>query len=67
MATMVSFARMKQSKGRFEMVALRAQGRTLRAISAVMGLKGHKISHVGVDGVLKATRMGLDAIRTMLR
>ena len=41
-----------------EMVALRAQGRTLRAISAVMGLKGHKISHVGVDGVLKATRNG---------
>jgi putative DNA-invertase from lambdoid prophage Rac len=37
-----------------EMVALRAQGRALRAIAAALGEKGVRISHEGVAGVLKA-------------
>jgi len=37
-----------------EMAALRAQGRPLRAIAEAMGAKGHRISHEGVAGVLKA-------------
>jgi putative DNA-invertase from lambdoid prophage Rac len=37
-----------------QMVALRAQGRPLRAIAADVQAKGHKISHEGVAGVLKA-------------
>ena len=36
------------------MVALRAEGRPLRAIAAAMAVKGHRISHEGVAGVLKA-------------
>jgi hypothetical protein len=36
-----------------EMVALRAEGKPLRAIAASMAAKGHKISHEGVAGVLK--------------
>jgi putative DNA-invertase from lambdoid prophage Rac len=39
-----------------EMVALRDQGRSLRAIAAEMQAKGHKISHEGVQGVLKGQR-----------
>jgi putative DNA-invertase from lambdoid prophage Rac len=38
-----------------EMVARKAQGRSLRAIAAEMQAKGHKISHVGVAGVLRAS------------
>lgn len=37
-----------------EMVALRAQGRPLRAIAAAVVAKGHRISHEGVARVLKA-------------
>jgi hypothetical protein len=37
-----------------EMVALRAQGATLRAISAAVAGRGLKLSHVGVAKVLKA-------------
>ena len=36
------------------MVALRAQGKALRAIADVVRAKGHKISHEGVAGVLRA-------------
>jgi hypothetical protein len=36
-----------------EMVALRAQGKALRAIAAVAQAKGHRISHEGVAGVLR--------------
>jgi putative DNA-invertase from lambdoid prophage Rac len=39
-----------------EMVALKAQGRSLRAIAAEMQAKGHKLSHVAVQGALKACR-----------
>jgi putative DNA-invertase from lambdoid prophage Rac len=39
-----------------EMTALKAQGRSLRAIAAEMQAKGHQISHVGVQGALKARR-----------
>ena len=37
-----------------EMAAMKAQGRSLRAIAAEMQAKGHQISHVGVQSVLKA-------------
>jgi len=37
-----------------EMVALRAQGKTLRGIAEVMRAKGHRLSHEGVAGVLRA-------------
>jgi DNA invertase Pin-like site-specific DNA recombinase len=37
-----------------EMVALRAQGKALRAIAPAIQAKGHQISHEGVAGVLKA-------------
>jgi putative DNA-invertase from lambdoid prophage Rac len=36
-----------------EMVALRAQGRPLRAIAKEVQAKGHRISHEGVAGVLR--------------
>jgi hypothetical protein len=36
------------------MIALRAQGRSLRAIAAAAQAKGHRISHEGVAGVLRA-------------
>jgi putative DNA-invertase from lambdoid prophage Rac len=39
-----------------EMVGLKAQGRSLRAIAAEMQAKGHQISHVGVQGALRARR-----------
>jgi putative DNA-invertase from lambdoid prophage Rac len=39
-----------------EMIALKAQGRSLRDIAAEMQAKGHKISHVGVQGALRARR-----------
>jgi hypothetical protein len=35
-----------------EMVAMKAQGLSLRAIAAEMQAEGHQISHVGVQGVL---------------
>ena len=38
-----------------EMVALRAQGKALRAIAEAVQAKGHRISHEGVAGVLRAT------------
>ncbi len=38
------------------MIALRAQGRSLRAIADVMRAKGHKISYEGVAGVLTRLR-----------
>jgi putative DNA-invertase from lambdoid prophage Rac len=38
-----------------EMVALRSEGKPLRAIAAALGGKGYKISHEGVAGVLRAT------------
>jgi putative DNA-invertase from lambdoid prophage Rac len=37
-----------------EMVALKAQGRSLRAIAAEMQAKGHKLSHVALQGALRA-------------
>jgi putative DNA-invertase from lambdoid prophage Rac len=37
-----------------EMVALRAQGKALRFIAAAAQMKGHRISHEGVAGVLRA-------------
>jgi len=37
-----------------EMIVLRREGRPLRAIAAAMVAKGHRISHEGVAGVLKA-------------
>jgi putative DNA-invertase from lambdoid prophage Rac len=37
-----------------EMVALRAQGKPLRAIAKAVQARGHRISHEGVAGVLKA-------------
>jgi putative DNA-invertase from lambdoid prophage Rac len=36
-----------------EIVALRAQGKALRAIAAAAQAKGHRISHEGVAGVLR--------------
>jgi putative DNA-invertase from lambdoid prophage Rac len=41
-----------------EIVALRAQGKALRAIAEAVQAKGHRISHEGVAGVLKATGPG---------
>ena len=38
----------------YNMIALRREGRPLRAIAAAMAAKSHKISHEGVAGVLKA-------------
>lgn len=37
-----------------EIIAMKAQGRSLRAIAAEMQAKGYRISHEGVAGVLKA-------------
>jgi DNA invertase Pin-like site-specific DNA recombinase len=37
-----------------EMIVLRGQGKALRAIAEAMQAKGHKISHEGVAGVLRA-------------
>src|SRR6202042_3386539 len=37
-----------------EMVALRSQGKALRAIAEAVAAKGHKLSHEGVAGVLRA-------------
>jgi putative DNA-invertase from lambdoid prophage Rac len=39
-----------------EMVALRAHGKPLRAISEAVAAKGHRLSHEGVAGVLRAVR-----------
>lgn len=39
-----------------EMVALRAEGKPLRAIADAVRAKGVKISHEGVAGVLKSQR-----------
>jgi putative DNA-invertase from lambdoid prophage Rac len=36
-----------------EMIALKAQGRSLRAIAAELRAKGHQISHVGVQSALR--------------
>jgi putative DNA-invertase from lambdoid prophage Rac len=38
-----------------EMAALRAEGEALRAIATAMAAKGHRISHEGVAGVLRAS------------
>jgi putative DNA-invertase from lambdoid prophage Rac len=38
-----------------EMIALRAQGKPLRAIAHAVAAKGHKLSHEGVAGVLRAS------------
>jgi hypothetical protein len=38
------------------MVALRAEGKPLRAIAEAMQAKGFRISHEGVAGVLRAAR-----------
>ena len=40
-----------------EMVALKAQGRSLRAIAAEMQAKGFQISHVSVQGALRAAEL----------
>jgi len=37
-----------------EIVSLRAQGKALRAIAEAVAAKGHKLSHEGVAGVLRA-------------
>src|SRR5580698_3844012 len=39
-----------------EIVSLRAQGNVLRAIAQAVAAKGHKLSHEGVAGVLRAAR-----------
>ena len=39
-----------------QMIALRAEGKPLRAISAAMAAKGYSITHEGVAGVLRAAR-----------
>ena len=39
-----------------EMISLHGQGWSLRAIAAAMKAKGHRISHEGVAGVLRARR-----------
>ena len=39
-----------------EMIALRAQGRPLRAIADAVRAKGYRISHEGVAGVLRAAQ-----------
>jgi putative DNA-invertase from lambdoid prophage Rac len=39
-----------------EMVAMKAQRLSLRAIAAELQAKGHQISHVGVQGALRARR-----------
>jgi hypothetical protein len=36
------------------MVALLAKGKVLRAIAAALARQGHRISHEGVAGVLRA-------------
>lgn len=43
-----------------QMVAMRAEGKALRAIAAAMQVKGHRISHEGVSGVLKTHQTNLD-------
>jgi hypothetical protein len=43
-----------------EMIALRTQGASLRAIAAAMQAKGHRISHEGVAGVLRGGRVVQD-------
>ena len=42
------------------MAAMKAQGRSLRAIAAEMQAKGHQISHVGVQSVLRGRREPLE-------
>jgi putative DNA-invertase from lambdoid prophage Rac len=37
-----------------EIIALRAQGKPLRAIAEAMAAKGNRLSHEGVAGVLRA-------------
>jgi putative DNA-invertase from lambdoid prophage Rac len=39
-----------------EIVSLRAQGKALRTIAQAVAAKGHRISHEGVAGVLKANQ-----------
>jgi putative DNA-invertase from lambdoid prophage Rac len=39
-----------------EMVTLKAAGKSLRAISAVMIMKGHRISHETVAAVLRLAK-----------
>jgi hypothetical protein len=46
-----------QQKAIREMKRLRAQGKAPRPIAEAMRAKGHKISHEGVAGVLKAARV----------
>ena len=46
-----------------EMVALRAQGRPLRAIADAVRAKGVRISHEGVAGVLKARQRSAEIVR----
>lgn len=54
-----SLSRTRPSKGRpMKWCALRAQGRPLRAIAATFRRMGHRISHEGVAGVLKAVGEG---------
>ena len=45
------------------MVALRAQGKPLRAIAEAVVAKGHKLSHEGVAGVLKTAGGGVQEKR----
>ena len=40
-----------------EMAAMKAQGRSLRAIAAEMQAKGFQISHVGVQSALRGSRL----------
>jgi hypothetical protein len=40
-----------------EMVGMKAQRLSLRAIAAKLQAKGHQISHVGVQGALRARRI----------
>ena len=43
-----------------EMIALRAQGRPLRAIAAAVAAKGYRISHEGVASILRAAGIAAD-------
>ena len=47
-------SRALNSGGRPECALSRAQGKALRAIAAALAAQGHRISHEGVAGVLRA-------------
>ena len=48
-----------------EMIALRPQGRPLRAIAAAVAAKGFRISHEGVAGMLRAAGIAADRVGSL--